>query len=135
MNASRPRTPRAGRLTAGLAAAALGASGIAGLAAPAQAAPVVAAPANLSATPYEWSTDAVDISWEQGKHYWELEEAGDELVDYEYRVLDASDEVVDSDTTTSQTVWVDGLQPGATYTVEVASIGDEDYSDWAETEV
>ncbi|MFC7492899.1 MULTISPECIES: hypothetical protein [unclassified Nocardioides] len=133
MHALRAAKPPRSRLIAGVAAVALGAGGIVGLAAPAQAA--TAAPANLSAAPNEWSIDAVDITWEQGKYYWELEEAGEELVEYEYRVLDAGDEVVYADITVSQNAWVDQLEPGATYTVEVASIVDDEYSDWASEQV
>jgi hypothetical protein len=138
MHALRATKPRRTRLIAGLAAAALGAGTIAGLAAPAQAATDAAlvAPANLSATPDAWSTEAISVTWDEGHYSWELEEAGDQLVEYEYAVRDAtSNDVVDSATTYDQTVWVDDLQPGTTYTVEVASVLEGGYSDWADVQV
>lgn len=135
MHALRAPKPRTTRLIAGFAAAALGAGCVVGLAAPTQAA-TVAGPANLSATPNPWSTGAVDVSWEQGKYYWELEQAGEDLVEYEYEVREAgSGDLVEGDQTLSQTVQVDGLEPGTAYTVEVASVVDGDASDWATAEV
>jgi hypothetical protein len=77
-----------------------------------------AAPADLVAAPDPMSTTGFSASWGEGKHAWEL--ADDDLAEYAYTVRSSTDEVVASGTTYDQVLFVDDLQAGTTYTVEVA---------------
>jgi len=79
------------------------------------------APAHLAATPDSMSTTALSASWDEGKYSWELEEGEDGLTQYAYTVRTGEGGFVKSGTTYDQVVYVDGLQPGTTYTVEVTA--------------
>lgn len=79
------------------------------------------APAHLAATPDSMSTTALSASWDEGKYSWELEEGEDGLTQYAYTVRTGEDGFVTSGTTYDQVVYIDGLQPGTTYTVEVTA--------------
>ena len=67
------------------------------------------------------STTALSASWDEGKYSWELEEGEDGLTQYAYTVRTGEGVFVTSGTTYDQVVYVDGLQPGTTYTVEVTA--------------
>lgn len=78
-----------------------------------------AAPADLVAAPDSMSTTAFSASWDEGAYAWERDE--DDPIRYRYTVRDADGLEVDGGSTWDQTVVVDGLQPGATYSIEIAA--------------
>jgi hypothetical protein len=77
-----------------------------------------AAPADLAAAPDAMSTTALFASWDDGLYSWEREE---DPIRYVYSVRNPADEEVASGTTSDQNLYLEGLQPGTTYTVQVAA--------------
>lgn len=80
---------------------------------------VPAAPSDLVATPDSMSTTAFSATWDEGKYAWERDDS--DPIRYRYTVRDAEGVVVASDSTRDQVLYVEGLQPGATYSVEVTA--------------
>ncbi|GAA4730181.1 hypothetical protein GCM10023350_11750 [Nocardioides endophyticus] len=77
-----------------------------------------AAPADLSAAPDTMSTTALFASWDEGLYSWEREE---DPIRYVYSVRNPDDVVVASGTTSDQNLYLEDLQPGTTYTIQVAA--------------
>jgi hypothetical protein len=77
-----------------------------------------AAPADLAAAPDTMSTTALFASWDEGLYAWEREE---DAIRYVYSVRNPEDEVIASGTTSDQNLYLEGLQPGTTYTIQVAA--------------
>jgi len=76
------------------------------------------APADLAAAPDTMSTTALFASWDEGLYAWEREE---DAIRYVYSVRNPEDEVIASGTTSDQNLYLEGLQPGTTYTIQVAA--------------
>ena len=76
------------------------------------------APANMTAAPDAYSTEAISVSWDQGKYSWEREDRAE----YVYALFkgEPSSTPVTSGATSDQVLYLDGLAPGTTYTVMVA---------------